>query len=548
MQAFRYGMCVLLAVLLVLSKATAQSASISIDTTVRHQTITGWEATGFIGAANSTALPTYRSELLRIAAEDIGITRVRLEIRSGVENSVDHYAVWAERGYPQSDSLYQEWRGSRYATVNDNADSSINWNGFHFTDFDWRIENVLLPLRDAVERAGGKLHVNVCYVAFTGQIRNGVYIHHDPDEYAEFVLATYLHMQRKYGLVPDTWEVLLEPDNVQQWNGTIMGNAMRSAARRLQSWGFKPAFVAPSTTSMANAVTYFDAMTAVPGARDHLVEYSYHRYSGVSRANLDAIAARARQFGLQTSMIEWWFGRATHEILYEDLRYGINSAWQDRTILGMITVDTSNVSQPKLTIDEVTEYNRIYFRSIRPGMTRVETTGETADFRALAFMDPGGRMAVILDSKQQGIVHLKGLKPGTYSVLYSTPGSYFKQGAAIAVSSGGECDVAVFAGVTSLSYSGAPTSLEASTPAAFQVQLSPNPFGSSTMLRVSGPENETRRSRFIIIDVLGRPVFESHDLSVPKLIQRSGLSRGTYRYLVLDGTARCASGILMITD
>ncbi|MCU0915335.1 MAG: hypothetical protein MUC88_12330 [Planctomycetes bacterium] len=59
--------------------------------------------------------------------------------------------------------------------------------------------------------------------------------------------------------------------------------------------GFEPAFVASSNTNMVTAVTWFDQMVTVPGVLPVLREFSYHRYGGVSPANLQAIAARARQ-------------------------------------------------------------------------------------------------------------------------------------------------------------------------------------------------------------------------------------------------------------
>ena len=93
------------------------------------------------------------------------------------------------------------------------------------------IDRIVNPLRAALAAKGEKLIVNVNYVAFTGQITSGLYIHNDPAEYAEFVLATYLHLQEKYGWVPDLWEVLLEPDNVSQWNGRLLGRGDRGNGR-----------------------------------------------------------------------------------------------------------------------------------------------------------------------------------------------------------------------------------------------------------------------------------------------------------------------------
>jgi hypothetical protein len=95
---------------------------------------------------------------------------------------------------------------------------------------DSTIDRLVTPLRDLLAAKGEKLVVNVNYVAFTGQIANGVYLHDDPAEYAEFVLATYLHLKNKYGWTPGLWEVLLEPDNVSQWNGKLLGQALAAAA------------------------------------------------------------------------------------------------------------------------------------------------------------------------------------------------------------------------------------------------------------------------------------------------------------------------------
>jgi hypothetical protein len=139
----------------------------------------------------------------------------------------------------------------------------------------------VIPFRREVTRAGATLHVNLCYVAFTSQNGSGTsYLHDNAAEYAEFVAATYTHLQTKYGWVPDTWEVLLEPDLVGQWNGTKMGQAIVAAAARVRALGHTPRFVAPSTTNMANAPTWFDALAAVPGATGVLAELSYHRYQG----------------------------------------------------------------------------------------------------------------------------------------------------------------------------------------------------------------------------------------------------------------------------
>jgi hypothetical protein len=60
----------------------------------------------------------------------------------------------------------------------------------------------------------------------------------------------------------------------------------------------------------------------------------------VSRANLQAIAARAQQHDLDTAMLEWWSNGNGYRTLHEDLKIGNNSAWQD------VALTWSRVSNP----------------------------------------------------------------------------------------------------------------------------------------------------------------------------------------------------------
>jgi len=411
---------------LLLGASAAAQGLITVDSTVAFQTMRGWEVTSFIANPCDPAFPALRNILIDLAVNDIGIDRVRLEIRSGVENSTDHYADWVANGCPEPpDPDYYVWRENRYATVNDDADpNNINWSGFHFTELDWTVEQIILPLKQAVEANGESLFVNLNYVAFTGQIVGGSYHHDDPDEYAEFVLATYLHLQNDYGFVPDTWELVLEPDNVSQWNGTLLGEAIVAAAPRLTANGFTPSFVAPSNTNMGNAITYFDQMIAVPGALQYLEEFSYHRYGGVSVANLQAIADRAVQYNLSTGMLEWWFDNGTYEVLYEDLTIGRNSAWQGSVMAGLFNLDVSDPVNPVVSYRTNTKFNRQYFKFVRQGALRIDAAANTGSLHPIAFINEGGGHVVVVNADAGGDLLVSGLPAGTYGRKYTTNAEY----------------------------------------------------------------------------------------------------------------------------
>lgn len=401
--------------------------TITVDPAQIYQTISGWEMVAFALEPDNPAFPNFKDVLFDLAVHDVGINRLRLEIRSGVENSSDNWSA-----YQDGSIEYQTWKSRRYATVNDNADPyTINWAGYHFSEIDDVIERIVNPLCAVLEADGNKLYVNVNYVAFTGQIKDGDYIHDDPAEYAEFVLATYLHLQEKYGWVPDSWEVILEPDNVSQWNGTLLGRAIVTATARLKAAGFEPVFVAPSTTNMGNAVTYFDRMVEVPGAVEFLRELSYHRYSGVSQQNLRTIAGRAKQYGIDTSMLEWWSGGNSYRTLHEDLKTGNNSAWQQGVLAGALNsnmslymIDDSDSANPRILLNDATKFTRQYYRFVRPGAVRIKSVSQESMFDPLAFINKDGSYAVVVKCNAGGNFSIGGLAAGTYGVKYTTASQY----------------------------------------------------------------------------------------------------------------------------
>ena len=54
----------------------------------------GWETVGEAGQLESAAWNNYKTSLLDQAVNDLGINRVRLEIKSGVENPTDYFTQW----------------------------------------------------------------------------------------------------------------------------------------------------------------------------------------------------------------------------------------------------------------------------------------------------------------------------------------------------------------------------------------------------------------------------------------------------------------------
>lgn len=401
-------------------------ADIVLAPATKYQVITGWEAHNQSGQ-EFPSFSSYKNQLFDLAVNDLGLTRIRLEVRSSAEHTRD---IWLE--YRNGTLDEASYRCLRYSTVNDNSDPAVLAPaGFHFSALDDAVDQVVLPMKQRVEARGEHFFLNLNYVAFIAQITGAGcppglrYDHSTPAEYAEFILATVQHLKTKYNLVPDAVEFLLEPEFNSVWTGQKIGQGIVAASERLAAAGFNIKFIAPSTASMGNAVPYFDAIRSVPGATGHMLELSYHRYEGVSDANLEAIAGRAQAAGIATSMLEH-IGSG-YEDLHRDLKVGMVSSWQQFALAysgpdngGKYFVVTPVGAGATVSMGDRTRYLRQYFRWIRPGAQRVGATSTNGALDPLAFIGPDGRYVVVIKASGAASFTVGGLPAATYQVTYTT--------------------------------------------------------------------------------------------------------------------------------
>lgn len=408
----------------------ASQGDVQVDAGRRFQTIQGWEATAWAsqwacgeGAANEfpAVFDTYQQELLERLVDELGITRIRLEVRAGSENPRDLFGEFRNRLLVYSD-ISKLW----YITVNDNDDPYVmNPAGFHFSELDFNIEKIINPLRQILQARGEPLYVNLNFVQF----RPSPYeLAEHPEEYAEFMLAAFRHLDQRYGWVPDAIEMILEPDNTVPWNGTTIGRALVATAQRLNDAGYDPEFIAPSTADMGNATNYFDDLVAVPGALQVVDELAYHRYRGVSNGNLTRIGQYAQQYAVRTSMLEH-IGSGAWD-LHSDLKVGQVSAWAQYAIGGCGTNDPGgrhylidvqqNPTNPPVILASRSHFLRQYFRYVRPGAVRVDATSEVGALDPVAFVNLDGKFVVVVKALQARSFSIGGLPAGRYGVVYTT--------------------------------------------------------------------------------------------------------------------------------
>lgn len=416
--------------------APYQSATITIDTTTSYQTMVGWEAVAqagqFLEAETVTnksninpAFVNYKNQLLDLAVNDLGLNRIRLELRSGLENPVDYTAR-----YLNGQINFDDWKARFYEIINDNNDPQvINPNGFQFSELDYNIENIVIPMRQRLAARGEKLYLNLCNVDF----KSSAFEHKNaPEEFGEFILATFLHIRDKYGFVPDSVEMILEPDTEANWSGTQIGNCLVAAGNRLKANGFNPDFVAPSCTNMFNSLPYFDQLIQIPGVTQFISEVSYHRYGGATDAALQGFASRGAQYKIDTAHLEY-IG-ATYHDLHADLTIANNSSWEQFALafpLGgnddgsvYYEVNDSNPNNPTLTFGSRAKFLRQYFRFIRAGALRIKATSTVGTFEPVAFVNTDGKFVVVTQAFGGGNLSLQGLPAGTYGIKYTTPTQY----------------------------------------------------------------------------------------------------------------------------
>jgi len=394
-----------------------KAVRITLDPTATHQTITGWEyEDGIPGGPKSLHYPDFITdfnqykESLYDTLYDLGLNRIRFDIGAGIESTEDY---WPR--YLAGQITYEDTYNHPIHVVSSDPDPNvINWNGFHFDALDWEIAHNLIPLKQRVEAGGEKFYISAAYGPF--RTPPG-YLHLRPPFYARFVLAVFLHMQKTFGFVPDTWEIANEPDNDTPWTGhaTLMGQAMVATAAKLAENGFHPKFVVPSTESWDDAIPYFNQIIAVPGALPLISELSYHRYGGTP-STIPRIGKMGVQYGIATGMNECFF--CTGPTLQEDLKIANTSSWEQFALDG-VEIDAHNHVQ----VNSDGADFRQYFKYIRIGAVRIDANSSDSALDPVAFVNANGKYVVVIragwtpEVGQDFIV--SDLPAGVYGISYT---------------------------------------------------------------------------------------------------------------------------------
>ena len=264
----------------------------------------GWEAVAQAGQMDCRGFDAYKDALFDTAINDLGINRLRVEIRAKGKDSLE----------------------------------------FNLSGLDYDIENVVLPMKKLAAARGEDLFVNVNFVGPSGFTSQS-----DMSAYAEQVLLAYNHLHDRYGFYPDAWEIALEPNVVSPgWGAPQIVAAIIQTNDLLIANGISdPYIIAPSSAcGPETALNAFNSMLKnnngqLPAGLD---EFAYHRYCQASDQQLQAIRAIRTTYDINTSMLE--HGGADYRELHADLKLADVSAWQQFALAYCAPVITGiNITQ-----------------------------------------------------------------------------------------------------------------------------------------------------------------------------------------------------------
>ena len=401
---------------------TPSGETIIVDGAQRFQSMRGWDATTSGWEVNKTLNaydPTWATTAPLVMARlvnEMGCNRVHLGIRSGWRNVADYWTqfVAGQINYTVLGSHWYECRADGTPRVD---------------EFDFRMQTMVVPMRDAMAARGEALYVALCLVDFGGPLPRTLFLANNPAEYAAFVKFYMDRARDVFGVTTHAVDITLEPESAGAASGWQSGANIGNAAAALRSLtaaeypGLE--IVAPSTANASNCVTRMSEMEAQsPDGFAAVDTVAYHRYDGPNATQVAAIKTWAYARGKRTAMSEWY--PATIDTVIDDVLSGGVSHWQKWGMAGRLGGSVNNyyivdptASPPAFTFAPNAAHMSLVFPFVRFGAERIGATSSIG-MKVMAFEHPNGKRIVHAKrttGQPAANVTITGLVPGaTYGV------------------------------------------------------------------------------------------------------------------------------------
>ena len=160
--------------------------TVTINPGVQYQVFHGWGATPI----NAPATDALRDQVIDLAVNDWGLTRLRLEPPNATQATFKPY----------------EW-------FNDNGDPNvINWAGIDTTRFDSQVTRWILPFKQRVETNGDSLDLYISPSFYTTS-PIPIWKFNSAGEYAEFAMSLMLRLRDVFGITANYYCICNEAGN-----------------------------------------------------------------------------------------------------------------------------------------------------------------------------------------------------------------------------------------------------------------------------------------------------------------------------------------------
>ena len=390
---------VLTIAIIMLCAAIASAVEVTLDPDVQYQTILGWGAASWSPPWVSQSL---REALIRDAVNELGLTRLRLELPSG--NGAEARA-W-------------EW-------LNDDWDPlTINWSAFNTAAADRRIAEMVVPFKQAVEANGDPFNIYVSPSLFDGGSSGAapVWLLNNPGEYAEFALAYLLNLKNTFGIEADFYCILNEAGNNNPFNASVVAQMIKTLGPRLETAGLSTRIEFPeSVNAQAAWNSYIQNVMGDEDVWPYVGCLSYHLYG-----TNDPYRSYIRDLGLSMSLptAQTEYMNLNMNYLYDDLILGGVSYWEIYGLGQCFEWNPNNTSFNR--INQYWNFRQV-MHYVRPGAVRIEAVSSDPNLRVLAFMHDGLMTAVLINGSGSRAARIQNLPVGTYGICQSIGSGVYQE-------------------------------------------------------------------------------------------------------------------------
>jgi O-glycosyl hydrolase len=381
----------------------AVTASADVDVTlypsIQHQTILGWGAASWSPPWVKQSL---REALIRDAVNELGLTRLRLELPSG--NGADARA-W-------------EW-------LNDDWDPlTTNWSAFNTAAADARIAEMIVPFKQAVEANGDPFNLYVSPSLFDGGSSGAapVWLLNNPGEYAEFALSYLLNLKNTFGIEADFYCILNEAGNNNLFNASVVAQMIKTLGPMLEAAGLSTRIEFPESVNAQTAWnSYIQNVVGDEDVWPYIGCLSYHLYG-----TNDPYRSYIRDLGLSMSLptAQTEYMNLNMNYLYDDLILGGISYWEIYGLGQCFEWNPDNTSFNR--INQYWNFRQV-MHYVRPGAVRIEAVCGDSNLRVLAFMHDGLMTVVLINGSGSRAARILNLPVGTYGVCQSIGGGVYQE-------------------------------------------------------------------------------------------------------------------------